>query len=91
MKKILFFASVLVLGASMFGAAKKNAVKISLNDSPVGWASYVGTTDLAGGETTPPRPVGATHFFMNVKLDNTRVIRDLQKYLVEMKLRVLLN
>ena len=32
---------------------------------------------------TPPTPVRDTRFFMNVKLDNTRVIRDLQKYLDE--------
>ena len=31
----------------------------------------------------PPAPVSDTRFFMNVKLDNTRVIRDLQKYLDE--------
>ena len=36
-----------------------------------------------GGTTTPPRQVGDTRFFMSVKLDNTRVIRDLQKYLDE--------
>ena len=33
--------------------------------------------------TPPPAPVNDTHFFMSVKLDNTRVIRDLQKYLDE--------
>lgn len=33
--------------------------------------------------TPPPVPVNDTHFFMSVKLDNTRVIRDLQKYLDE--------
>ncbi len=54
MKKILFIASVLVFGASMFGAPKKNAVKISLDDTPIGWASYTGTTDLAGETVTPP-------------------------------------
>ncbi len=38
----------------------------------------------SGGETTTPQPqVGDTRFFMSVKLDNTRVIRDLQKYLDE--------
>lgn len=31
----------------------------------------------------PPVPEKDTHFFMSVKLDNTRVIRDLQKYLDE--------
>ena len=31
----------------------------------------------------PPAPASDTRFFMNVKLDNTRVIRDLQKYLDE--------
>jgi len=39
-----------------------------------------------GGDTeevTPPPAAGDTHFFMSVKLDNTRVIRDLQKYLDE--------
>ncbi len=40
----------------------------------------------AGGGTamTQPQPqVEDTRFFMSVKLDNTRVIRDLQKYLDE--------
>ena len=32
---------------------------------------------------TPAAPANDTHFFMSVKLDNTRVIRDLQKYLDE--------
>ncbi len=32
---------------------------------------------------TPPTPANDTRFFMSVKLDNTRVIRDLQKYLDE--------
>lgn len=32
---------------------------------------------------TPATPANDTHFFMSVKLDNTRVIRDLQKYLDE--------
>jgi len=32
---------------------------------------------------TPPREVVNTRFFMSAKLDNTRVIRDLQKYLDE--------
>ena len=36
-----------------------------------------------GGSTVTPRQVGDTRFFMSVKLDNTRVIRDLQKYLDE--------
>ena len=31
----------------------------------------------------PAKPASDTQFFMNVKLDNTRVIRDLQKYLDE--------
>jgi len=35
------------------------------------------------GFDTPPVPQNDTRFFMNVKLDNTRVIRDLQKYLDE--------
>ena len=33
--------------------------------------------------TPPPAPANDTRFFMSVKLDNTRVIRDLQKYLDE--------
>ena len=41
-----------------------------------------------GGENSQPVPVpvpevGDTRFYMNVRLDNTRVIRDLQKYLEE--------
>ena len=38
-----------------------------------------------GGTTpvTPQTPDNDTRFFMSVKLDNTRVIRDLQKYLDE--------
>lgn len=38
-----------------------------------------------GGSTTvtPPPSVEDTNFFMSVKLDNTRVIRDIQKYLDE--------
>jgi hypothetical protein len=36
-----------------------------------------------GGSTGQTKQVGDTRFFMSVKLDNTRVIRDLQKYLDE--------
>lgn len=41
--------------------------------------------DSAGGDVVPPPPPQEkdTRFFMSVKLDNTRVIRDLQKYLDE--------
>ena len=35
-----------------------------------------------GGQVQPP-PATNTSFFMNVRLDNTRVIRDLQRYLDE--------
>lgn len=44
-----------------------------------------GTEDSEGkgGSAAPSRQVGNTRFFMSVKLDNTRVIRDLQKYLDE--------
>ncbi len=35
------------------------------------------------GPETPPPAANDTRFFMSVKLDNTRVIRDLQKYLDE--------
>lgn len=47
-------------------------------------ADHVG--EGAGGGTATPQPqlqVGDTRFFMSVKLDNTCVIRDLQKYLDE--------
>ena len=49
-----------------------------------GGADRVGK-GIGGGPATPqPQPqVGDTRFFMSVKLDNTRVIRDLQKYLDE--------
>lgn len=59
MKKLLLITSVLALGASVFAAAPKG-VKISLNDAPIGWASYVGTTDLAGEAVTPPDAVKGT-------------------------------
>ena len=36
----------------------------------------------SGGQVTPP-PATNTSFFMSVKLDNTRVGRDLQRYLDE--------
>ena len=36
-----------------------------------------------GTSETPSPAVNDTRFFMSVKLDNTRVIRDLQKYLDE--------
>lgn len=39
--------------------------------------------DGGNGVNVPPRQENDTHFFMSVKLDNTRVIRDLQKYLDE--------
>ena len=49
--------------------------------------------DLPSGDNTPtpnvpenpstPKQTGDTHFFMSAKLDNTRVIRDLQRYLDE--------
>ena len=42
-----------------------------------------GGTGSGSGETVQPKQVGDTRFFMSVKLDNTRVIRDLQKYLDE--------
>ena len=42
-----------------------------------------GEQPVAGGSVTPPAPANDTSFFMSVKLDNTRVIRDLQKYLDE--------
>ncbi len=53
---------------------------------------YINTSDTnVAGEsselrdmvTIPSTPMNDTSFFMSVKLDNTRVIRDLQKYLDE--------
>ena len=53
---------------------------------PPGQPGGTGTVKEGGGEgslpITPPI-VNDTRFFMSVKLDNTRVIRDLQKYLDE--------
>ena len=42
-----------------------------------------GSTLPGSGTTTPIAPENDTRFFMSVKLDNTRVIRELQKYLDE--------
>lgn len=58
------------------------------SDVPGGTPSGIpgGTPGTPGGGTTPVTPPPAendTRFFMSVKLDNTRVIRDLQKYLDE--------
>ena len=39
--------------------------------------------EQGGTSTVTPLAVNDTHFFMSVKLDNTRVIRDLQRYLDE--------
>ena len=58
------------------------------NDNPKTPFAGGGTSGGNGGTTKPvnpepPKPASDTRFFMNVKLDNTRVIRDLQKYLDE--------
>lgn len=53
---------------------------------PPGQPDGTGTVSEGdGGGALPPKPPVAndTRFFMSVKLDNTRVIRDLQKYLDE--------
>lgn len=54
---------------------------------PQGTSSASGPDSTQGGPGTPPDPppqeVADTRFFMSAKLDNTRVIRDLQKYLDE--------
>ncbi len=47
-----------------------------------GNTTNMGENGGAGTDVTPP-PVLDTRFFMSVKLDNTRVIRDLQRYLDE--------
>ena len=51
------------------------------NSSENGGSAVNGSTD--GSDTTSTLPTSQTRFFMSVKLDNTRVIRDLQKYLDE--------
>lgn len=56
-------------GADSGGAGNVSAV----HEDPGGWTSPV----------TPATPANDTRFFMSAKLDNTRVIRDLQKYLDE--------
>ena len=49
-----------------------------------GGASVLKEDGSGGLAVTPsPAPANDTSFFMSVKLDNTRVIRDLQKYLDE--------
>ena len=53
-----------------------------------GSSTISGSGNGSGTEPDPEKPQSSTpekdtHFFMNVKLDNTRVIRDLQKYLDE--------
>ena len=57
------------------------------NDDSTSTASAGGSEQISGGtgsgETVQPKQVGDTRFFMSVKLDNTRVIRDLQMYLDE--------
>lgn len=66
------------------------------SEQPQGGITYPGPDSPTGGPSevhegpggintpgTPAVPAGDTHFFMSVKLDNTRVIRDLQKYLDE--------
>ena len=54
-------------------------------DNPNGEGPSVVREGPGGGTTpvTPQTPDNDTRFFMSVKLDNTRVIRDLQKYLDE--------
>ena len=54
-------------------------------DNPNGEGPSVVREGPGGGITpvTPQTPDNDTRFFMSVKLDNTRVIRDLQKYLDE--------
>ena len=54
-------------------------------DNPNGEGPSVVREGPGGGTTpvTPQAPDNDTRFFMSVKLDNTRVIRDLQKYLDE--------
>ena len=51
------------------------------NSPENGGSTVNGNTD--GSDTTSAMPISQTRFFMSVKLDNTRVIRDLQKYLDE--------
>ena len=65
------------------------------DQSQNGGAVYPGAIPEAGGSNvregtggeptpvTPPPAASDSRFFMSVKLDNTRVIRDLQKYLDE--------
>lgn len=48
-----------------------------------GLSGFTGASGGASVTPPPPPPAKDTRFFMSVKLDNTRVIRDLQKYLDE--------
>lgn len=54
-------------------------------EHPQSGGPFSGSNPEAGGTegAPPPAPVRDTRFFMRVKLDNTRVVRDLQKYLDE--------
>ena len=51
-------AGALVLGLTACGSTKgsagSNSKVISVDDTPIGWASYAKSTDLAGGSVTPP-------------------------------------
>ena len=62
------------------GVLPQEPIKGGLDNPPV-----VRLGDSAGGATVAshPEPKKDTRFFMSVRLDNTRVIRDLQKYLDE--------
>lgn len=49
-------AGALMVGLASCGSTKSSGAKnvITIADTPIGWASYAKTTDLAGEKTTPP-------------------------------------
>ena len=57
MKKIYKICAVLAIFAGF--AFSASAVEISANDRSIGWASYAGKKDLAGGAVVPPSANGA--------------------------------
>ena len=53
MKKFIFLTTVFFVACSICGYAASSE-QISADDTPVGWASYTGTKDLAGKDIVPP-------------------------------------
>jgi hypothetical protein len=67
--------------SSFSGSATNTGGGFSAETS--GLSGFTGASGGASVTPPPPPPAKDTRFFMSVKLDNTRVIRDLQKYLDE--------